>query len=181
MKNNLNITYIKNGQEKVIPNFQQNRLSIKDFIYLSIQGRSSFGIPYSKELFEKYLTLKDDIEYICIKNAIFDESLELRCENPNSIFILENCTFKCDWIRIDNGNYQIINPTFDVDYKNAIIIFKSQSFQILGNKETFISSINGSFVNDIKLSHIKKIESLELQSDSKITLDNIGKIDEYKM
>ena len=108
MKNNLSITYIKNGDEKLLTNSIIYRLSIKDLIYLSIEGNSKFSLIYSKELFRSYLTLKDDIEYICIKNAIFDERLELKCENHDSIFILEDCTFKCNWIDIQNGNYQII-------------------------------------------------------------------------
>ncbi|MBQ8681644.1 MAG: hypothetical protein IJ509_01890 [Bacilli bacterium] len=162
MKNKPSITYWKNGREKTITN---------KFQYL-IDKHNIFKIILSDN------DVLKDVELIHIKNLTFDSAVNFECYNPDTIIILENCTFNGKIIFLQFGNYQLINPKFTNDFEQKIYIIHCGDVEIKANKDTNISYLEVRDTTTITLAAINKVKKLVSQTNITRLID-INNLQEY--
>lgn len=182
MKNNVVITYIKAGVEKIanLSKLKELNEDLFDEGYEIDFNKISLIFKKNKK---KEIGFKKDIELVYIKNAIFTGTNIFNNENNNIVIILENCIFDCEEINFERGNYQIINPIFRVKSKNKIKIYNCNDVEINGNNKTNINYIESKLVTNLTLSSINEIEKIKVISDdkSKVKLQNINNINDYSI
>ena len=181
MKEKKEIIFRKNKKEttKEITIFNKNKL-VKELFdeYKFIEGES----------FNTY-KIKDDIEYIYLKNIIFKRETKFRIPN-NTTLILDNCTFNKGKVDIYGGNFEIINPNLnpcyytnrfyisDVNNLNIVINKNSNGYMtIAGNAKNFSidakNKISGIALEakNIKINNLNDAKILALTGEN-ITIEN---------
>ena len=170
MKEKKTITYIKNGTEvtKIINLF--NKKEILDTIFEQYRLLSE-GIE---------LIIKEDVEYLLLKNICFSQNIKLLIPNT-TIIILENCYFKGKKIDFKGGNIQLINPQFSSDLLNSYIhVDKVIDFNLIlksqNNINTTVRGQSNILTIDGNSSEISIIANAQ-----EIILKNIQKTKELKI